>query len=51
LTGASGGDLAAVSDVLLAVPLSSTARIQEMHLVTYHVICGAVEARLRQSSE
>lgn len=51
LTGATGGNLAGVSDVLLAVPLSSTARIQEVHLVTYHAICGAVEARLGQSSE
>lgn len=51
LTGASGGNLVDVSDVLLAVPLSSTARIQEVHLVTYHAICGAVEARLRQSSK
>jgi D-sedoheptulose 7-phosphate isomerase len=46
LTGAGGGAMAALCDVLLAVPLTSTARIQEIHLVTYHAICGAVEARL-----
>ena len=26
--------------------LSGTARIQEVHLVTYHAICGALEQRL-----
>lgn len=50
LTGATGGKLAALADVLLAVPLLSTARIQEVHLVTYHAICGAVEARLLGSN-
>ena len=46
MTGASGGDLASLCDVLLAVPLDSTARIQEIHLVTYHSICAALESRL-----
>ena len=46
LTGAGGGRMADLCDVLLAVPLASTARVQEVHLVTYHAICGAVEARL-----
>lgn len=46
LTGAGGGDMAQLCDVLLAVPLKETARIQEVHLVTYHAICAAVEARL-----
>src|SRR5687767_5560003 len=46
LTGAGGGKLVELSDVLLAVPLVSTARVQEIHLVTYHAICGAVESRL-----
>jgi D-sedoheptulose 7-phosphate isomerase len=44
LTGAGGGALAEHSDVLLAVPLPATPRIQEVHVVTYHVICEAVEA-------
>lgn len=46
MTGKSGGDMAGLCDVLLAVPLDSTARIQEVHLVTYHSICGALERRL-----
>ena len=46
LTGAGGGKMVDLCDVLLAVPLASTARVQEVHLVTYHAICGAVESRL-----
>lgn len=46
LTGAGGGDVAQHCDVLLAAPLTETARIQEVHLVTYHAICAAIEERL-----
>ncbi len=46
MTGEGGGALALHADVLLAVPLSATPRIQEVHVVTYHVICEAVEAAL-----
>ncbi len=46
LTGAAGRAMTAFSDVLLTVPLTTTARIQEVHLVTYHAICAAVEARM-----
>jgi D-sedoheptulose 7-phosphate isomerase len=48
LTGQGGGALAEYADVLLAVPLSVTARIQEVHTVTYHIICEAVEGELCQ---
>jgi D-sedoheptulose 7-phosphate isomerase len=48
LTGRSGGDVAEFCDVLLAVPLDETARIQEVHLVTYHTICAALERQLFQ---
>ena len=52
LTGSGGGQMAELCDALLAVPVTSTARVQEVHLVTYHAICGAVEARLiRAESE
>jgi D-sedoheptulose 7-phosphate isomerase len=44
LTGESGGAMAEHADVLLAVPVAATPRIQEIHVVTYHVICEAVEA-------
>jgi D-sedoheptulose 7-phosphate isomerase len=43
LTGQGGGKLADLADVLLAVPLVETPRIQEIHLITYHSICAAVE--------
>jgi D-sedoheptulose 7-phosphate isomerase len=46
LTGQGGGAMAEHADVLLAVPLSVTPRIQEVHSVTYHIICEAVEAEL-----
>ncbi len=46
LTGQGGGAMAEYADVLLAVPLSVTPRIQEVQTVTYHVICEAVEAAL-----
>jgi D-sedoheptulose 7-phosphate isomerase len=46
LTGDGGGDVAQFADVLLAVPLTETARIQEIHLITYHHICAALERTL-----
>ena len=46
LTGQGGGAMAEHADVLLAVPLSLTPRIQEVHSITYHIICEAVEAEL-----
>lgn len=45
LTGEGGGRMAEHCDVLLAVPLTDTPRIQEIHLVTYHAICAEVEER------
>lgn len=46
LTGAGGGEVAAYSEVLLAVPVRATPQIQEAHMVTYHSICSMVEQRL-----
>ena len=46
LTGKSGGKVALHCDVLMAVPLAETPRIQEVHAVTYHAICAALEERL-----
>jgi D-sedoheptulose 7-phosphate isomerase len=46
LTGKGGGRMAEWADVLLAVPLVETPRIQEIHLITYHSICAAVERTL-----
>ena len=46
LTGKDGGRMAPWCDVLMAVPLTETPRIQEVHVVTYHAICAGVERRL-----
>ena len=46
--GASGGRCAELADVSLLVPSSSTARIQELHLLLIHVLCGLIENRLTQ---
>lgn len=46
LTGQGGGRMAQWCDVLMDVPLSETPRIQEVHLITYHAICAAVESNV-----
>ena len=46
LCGASRTEMADYCDVLLDVPLTVTARIQEVHLVTAHIVCSEVERRL-----
>lgn len=50
LTGATGGTLALMSDVLLNVPSKETPRIQESHIMLGHIICELVEARLFPSA-
>jgi D-sedoheptulose 7-phosphate isomerase len=50
LTGAGGGRMAEHCDVLMAVPLNATPRIQEVHLVTYHTMCALLEERLFPAS-
>lgn len=49
MTGAGGGELAQISDVLIAVPDTTTALIQQAHIALYHYICFVVEARLADS--
>ncbi len=49
LTGRNGGGLAEQiqdDDVFLCVPAESTARIQEVHLLTIHCLCDAVDSVL-----
>ena len=43
LTGASGGQMRELVDVLIAVPSSETPRIQECHILVGHALCDAVE--------
>ena len=42
-TGQGGGALAAIAEVLIAVPSTDTARIQEMHILIGHMLCGVLE--------
>ncbi len=46
LTGGSGGKLATVADLVLAVPSDSTPRIQEAHITIGHIVCELVEREL-----
>lgn len=45
LTGANGGELAQVSDVVVKVPEDETYMIQELHLPVYHCLCLMLEDR------
>lgn len=44
LTGASKGLAADYSDILVTAPSTVTARIQELHLLAYHTICGLIDS-------
>jgi D-sedoheptulose 7-phosphate isomerase len=49
LTGRDGGKVASMlnaNDVHICVPASSTARIQEVHLLALHCICDAIDCLL-----
>ncbi|MBL7689047.1 MAG: D-sedoheptulose 7-phosphate isomerase [Bdellovibrionaceae bacterium] len=46
LTGATGGQMNEVCDLMLKVPSTCTPRIQEAHILLGHIVCELVEARL-----
>ena len=46
LGGKDGGTLKASADVCLIVPSQTTSRIQEMHIILGHMLCGALETEL-----
>ena len=48
MTGAGGGRLGEIADILVSVPVSDTPRIQEIHTALYHYICDRVEHRLAE---
>ena len=48
LTGGSGGRLAGIVDIPVAVPSACAARIQECHITVGHVLCEIVESLLPQ---
>jgi D-sedoheptulose 7-phosphate isomerase len=43
LTGASGGRIRELVDVLIAAPSDETPRVQECHILVGHALCDAVE--------
>ena len=43
LTGRSGGKLRALADMAILAPADETYRIQELHVMLYHLICAAIE--------
>ncbi len=47
LLGRDGGQLAGLCDVPIIVPSSTTARIQEAHIMIGHTLCGMVEESLQ----
>jgi D-sedoheptulose 7-phosphate isomerase len=49
--GKGGGDTAPLADHLLAVPSTTVARIQEMHILLGQMLCGALEIELGLASE
>lgn len=51
LTGNGGGPLADLCDLLIAVPSSNVARIQEVHSLCLHALCGAVERAIAKGEE
>jgi len=54
LVGRDGGEIGAAlreGDVQLCVPHSSTARIQEIHLLTLHCLCDGIDALLLGSND
>jgi len=46
MTGKTGGQLAAIADILLNVPSIDTPRIQEAHILMGHILCEQVESAL-----
>ncbi|QNT70034.1 D-sedoheptulose 7-phosphate isomerase [Defluviicoccus vanus] len=44
--GRQGGRMVGLADPLLVVPSVTTARIQEMHILLGHMLCGALETEL-----
>ena len=43
LTGRGGGELAGLADPVVMVPSTTTARIQEMHIMIGHMLCDVLE--------
>jgi len=49
LVGRDGGRMKGLADPLVVVPANDTGRIQEMHIMLGHMLCGALERELRSA--
>ena len=50
MTGAGGGKMAGLCDILLEAPSRSTPAIQQVHICLYHYLCAEVEARFETAA-
>ncbi len=46
ILGKDGGEMASLADIRIIVPSKDTARIQEVHLFVFHLLCELMEHRL-----
>lgn len=46
LLGKDGGKLADICDLSIVIPNNTTARVQEMHIMTIHLMCEIIEKEL-----
>lgn len=46
LTGRLGGEVKDFSDININIPIKDTPRIQEAHMLAYHIICELVENKM-----
>ncbi len=46
MTGATGGKMKDIVDLLINVPSETTQRIQEAHILIGHIVCGIIEEEL-----
>jgi D-sedoheptulose 7-phosphate isomerase len=50
-TGSAGGQLCELVDVAVAVPTTDTQRIQEAHLLLWHIICELVDNAVAERNQ
>ncbi len=50
-TGGTGGRLVEYADHAIVIPSDNTARIQEMHMLIGHILCGVIEEELFGSGQ
>ncbi len=46
ILGSDGGDIVGLSNTAIVVPAKETARIQEVHLLVFHLLCELVEQKI-----